>query len=108
MSRADRHVTFEDMIDSMSPNESAAQADDDPETGAPQPAVSPRRVFPANAASMVQTLRATSEEFAYGNTALTAALNDRRLATVAARLTTSEVDVPGLSLWRCVYGERGI
>ncbi|MCC6792507.1 MAG: hypothetical protein IT336_12530 [Thermomicrobiales bacterium] len=73
-----------------------------------QTAGSPRRPYPATADTMLRYLSATSEGFAYGSTALAAALNDDRRATIAANMSNEAAGLPNLTCWRCRHDERGI
>jgi hypothetical protein len=92
----------------MNQIESATPADDNTEIADAQSLDSARRVVPAAFAGTIQMLRTTSESFAYASTALAAALNNRRLATVAARLSEAATSLSELSRWHCLYGESGI
>jgi hypothetical protein len=58
--------------------------------------------------AMLRRLSATSEGFAYGSTALAAALKEQRRATIAANVRDGSDGLPHLSCWRCQHDERGI
>lgn len=73
-----------------------------------QIAVPPRLAYPNTADTMLRYLSATSEGFAYGSTALAAALNDRHQATIAANMNHAATGLPNLSCWHCRHDERGI
>lgn len=54
--------------------------------------------------AMLRQLGATSEDFAYGSTALAVALRERRRAVIAASLSPA----PRVSCWQCDHDEHGI
>jgi hypothetical protein len=64
--------------------------------------------YPNTADMMLRYLSATREGFAYGSTALAAALNDQRSATIAANLSSDATGLPNLSCWRCRHDVQGI
>lgn len=63
---------------------------------------------PATADAMLRHVSATSEGFAYGSTALSAALRGRREATIAASLADPQSEPARLSCWRCDHDDQGI
>ena len=63
---------------------------------------------PVSPAAMLRDLSANSEGFAYGSTALAAALNEGQRATVAAHLPRTADSRPELSRWECRFTEGGI
>jgi hypothetical protein len=58
--------------------------------------------------AMLRQLSATSEGFAYGSTALTAALRGERRAVIAASLTEAHASSFMLTCWHCAHDEHGI
>lgn len=72
-------------------------------------AVGPARMptLPATE-SLLRSLSATSEGFAYGSTALAAALTAQRQATIVANVSDDAANLPKLSCWRCRHDERGL
>lgn len=57
---------------------------------------------------MLRRLSVTSEGFAYGSTALSAALRGHRRVTIAASLKEPQSGSAALTCWRCDHDEEGI
>lgn len=68
----------------------------------------PRPGRPPTAEAMLRQLSAGSEEFAYGSTALAAALKERRRVVIAANMNREESGLPNLSCWQCTHDDQGI
>lgn len=68
----------------------------------------PLATNPITTDAMLRDLSANSEGFAYGSTALAAALDKRHHATVAAHLPQATGGVAELSRWECRSAEHGI
>jgi hypothetical protein len=68
----------------------------------------PSRGVVTSTEAMLRHLSATSEGFAYGSTALSAALRGDRRAVIAASLTEADAASAALSCWHCGHDEHGI
>lgn len=81
---------------------------DDLVSWAAAPAILPDPALMNSVEEMLHQWSATSEGFAYGSTALAAALTEDRRATIAANVIERDGEFARVACWHCRHNDRGI